>query len=55
MPPMSRFYVVGGRLRSSIFRKLEEWQSCEQALVIELDPECNRSTTHVEYISPSAV
>ena len=29
---------VRGRLRSTIFRKLEERQSCEQALLIELDP-----------------
>lgn len=55
MPPMSSFYVVGGRVRSSIFRKLEEWQSCEQALVIELDPGSNRSKVNVEYLSPVAV
>lgn len=55
MPPMNSFYVVGGRLRSSIFRKLEEWQSCELASVIELDPASNRSKVCVEYVSPPAV
>lgn len=49
---MNSFYVSGGRLRSTIFRKLEEWQSCEQALLIELDPQKNRSRVLVEYSSP---
>jgi len=52
---MNRFYVVGGRLRSTVFRKLEEWQSCEQALLIELDPAKNQSRTCVEYVSPPDV
>jgi hypothetical protein len=52
---MIRLYVSGGRLRSTIFRKLEEWQSCEQALVIELDPEKNLSRRCVEYVSPPEV
>lgn len=52
---MNSFYVVGGRLRSSVFRKLEEWQSCEQALLIELDPATNKSLTRVEYVSPPDV
>lgn len=55
MPPMNRFYVVGGRLRGTLFRKLEEWQACEQALLIELDPAANRSKSRVEYISPPEV
>src|SRR6201997_4704373 len=50
--PMNSFYVAGGRPRSSVFRKLQEWQSCEQAVVIELDPVENRSRSCVEYISP---
>ncbi len=49
---MNSFYVVGGRLRSSLFRKLEEWQSCEQALLIELDPTTNKSRVNIEYVSP---
>lgn len=52
---MNSFYVVGGRLRSSVFRKLEEWQSCDQALVIELDPAKNESRPCVEYVSPPEV
>jgi hypothetical protein len=52
---MSNIYVVGGRLRSTIFRKLEEWQSCEQGLVIELDPKANTSRVCAEYVSPPEV
>lgn len=49
---MERFYIVGGRLRSTVFRKLEEWQACEQALLIELDPSTCQSTPRIEYVSP---
>jgi len=52
---MNSFYVAGGRLRSTVFRKLEEWQSSEQALLIELDPVKNQSQARVEYVSPPAV
>ena len=52
---MNPFYVMGGRLRSTIFRRLEEWQSCEQALLIELDPATNHSQKRVEYVSPPEV
>lgn len=52
---MNSFYVVGGRLRDTVFRKLEEWQSCDQALVIELDPSRNESRPCVEYTSPPEV
>ena len=52
---MNSFYVAGGRLRSTVFRKLEEWQSCEQALLIELDPAKNLSRNCIEYISPADV
>jgi hypothetical protein len=55
MPPRDSFYVVGGRLRSTLFRKLEEWQACEQALLIELDPASNQSRTKIEYVSPPEV
>jgi hypothetical protein len=48
----NNLYVVGGRLRSTVFRKLEEWQSCEQALLIELNPAKNQSRICVEYVSP---
>lgn len=49
---MNSFYVTGGRLRRTVFRKLEEWQSCEQAIIIELDPAKNESRVCVEYMSP---
>ncbi|HUO14453.1 MAG TPA: hypothetical protein VMX38_05650 [Verrucomicrobiae bacterium] len=49
---MSKIYLTGGRLRSTIFRKLEEWQSTDQACIIEIDPEKNQSRTCVEYTSP---
>ena len=52
---MNSFYVVGGRLRSTLFRKLEEWQSCEQALLIEFDPVSDQSVPRIEYVSPSEV
>ena len=57
MPPPKKnsFYVVGGRLRSTLFRKLEEWQACEQALLIELDPASNQSQARIEYVSPPEV
>ena len=52
---MNSFYVSGGRLRSTVFRKLEEWQSCDQAALIELDPGKNQSRPCVEYVSPPEV
>jgi hypothetical protein len=52
---MNKFYVSGGRLRSTVFRKLEEWQSCDQALLIELDTEKNQSRSCVKYVSPPDV
>ena len=52
---MNSFYVVGGRQRRPVFRKLEEWQSCDQAVLIELDPAKNQSRKCVEYVSPPEV
>jgi len=49
---MSKIYLTGGRERSTIFRQLEEWQSTDQACIIELDTEKNQSRACVEYISP---
>lgn len=48
-------YVVGGKLRSRVLRELEEWQSCKQALIVQLDPERKTARTMVEYVSPSSV
>jgi len=52
---MNSFYVSGGRQRTTVFRKLQEWQSYDQAVVIELDPAKNYSRTCVEYVSPPEV
>jgi hypothetical protein len=52
---MSGLYVSGGRQRNTMFRKLEEWQAYEQALLIELDPATNQSRARVEYVSPPEV
>ncbi len=49
---MSSLYISGGRQRGTIFRQLEEWQSYEQALLIELDTATNRSRARIEYVSP---
>ncbi len=51
---MSRLYISGGRQRATIFHKLEEWQSYEQALLIELDTATGHSRARVEYVTPPA-
>jgi hypothetical protein len=53
--PMNKLYISGGRQRNTFFRKLEEWQSSEQALLIELDTASNKSKVCVEYVSPPEV
>jgi hypothetical protein len=45
-------YIVGGHVRQNLFRKLEEWHSCDQAVIVRLDPQTGRSTKCVEYSSP---
>ncbi len=52
---MSRIYVTGGELRQSVFRKLEEWQSSQKAVILEFDPETKKSRVCVEYVSPPEV
>jgi hypothetical protein len=52
---MSEIYVIGGELRQSMFRKLEEWQSSQKAVIIQLNPEGKTSRPCVEYVSPAAV
>jgi len=52
---MKDIYVVGGQLRKTVFRRLEEWQSCKRGLVIQLNPETRKSHTCVEYVSPPEV
>ncbi len=50
---MTSLYITGGRQRGTIFRKLEEWQSYEQALLIELETATNQSCARIEYVSPA--
>ena len=50
---MTKLYVSGGRLRSTIFKKLEEWQSCDRACLVEIDTAKSESLRHVEYVSPA--
>src|SRR5579872_2799864 len=45
-------YVVGGHVRQNLFRKVEEWQSCDKALIVRLDPSTDKSTICVDYSSP---
>lgn len=53
--PAASFYISGGRQRGSLFRRLEEWQSSEEALLVELDPAKNESSIRLAYVSPSEV
>jgi hypothetical protein len=50
--PMSKFYICGGQFRSSVFQKLEEWESCKRAMLVEIDPVSKTSQKAVEYESP---
>jgi hypothetical protein len=52
---MNKLYISGGHQRETLFRRLEEWQSSQRALVIELDLTAKRSSTRVDYISPRDV
>ena len=50
--PMNKFYVGGGQFRSSVFQKLEEWESCKRAMLVEIDPVSKTSRNCVAYESP---
>src|SRR5256885_1330860 len=52
---MREIYVVGGELRQSVFRKLEEWQSCKKGVIVEIDTKNKTSRRRVEYVSPPEV
>ncbi|HEY6339540.1 MAG TPA: hypothetical protein VIW68_13690 [Candidatus Sulfotelmatobacter sp.] len=52
---MSDIYVVGGHVRQSLFRRLEEWQSCDQARILQFDLAKKESKTCLDYVSPSEV
>jgi len=49
---MNKVFVGGGQFRSSVFQKLEEWESCKRAMLIEIDPVTKHSRNCVEYDSP---
>ncbi len=49
---MNKICVGGGEFRSSVFRKLQEWESCKQAMFVELDPTRKTSRNCVSYVSP---
>jgi hypothetical protein len=49
---MDKVFVGGGQFRSSVFQKLEEWESCKRALLVEIDPVSKHSRSCVEYDSP---
>lgn len=49
---MDKIYIGGGQFRSSIFQKLEEWESCKRAMMVELDPATKQSRKRIEYESP---
>ena len=50
---MSELYVVGGALRSTLFKQLAEWNSCKKALIVKVNPSANTSEVLVEYDSPA--
>ena len=55
MLAQNELYVVGGQARSTIFRKLDEWHSCQKAVVIQISPESGKVSNRVEYVSPPDV
>ena len=50
---MSGLYVVGGALRTSVFKQLAEWNSCKDALIVKVDPLAKTGRLLVEYHSPA--
>jgi hypothetical protein len=52
---MSDIYVIGGELRRSMFRKLEEWQSSRKGVIVQVNAEQKTSQPRVEYVSPPQV
>jgi hypothetical protein len=49
---MNKIFVGGGQFRSSVFQKLEEWESCKRAMLVEIDPLSKTSRNCVEHESP---
>ncbi len=49
---MGKIFVGGGQFRSSVFQKLEEWESCKRGIMVEIDPVTKMSQNFVDYESP---
>ncbi len=49
---MNKIYISGGHLRRTVFKKLEEWQSVDQACVIEVDLNHDQARPCLQYVSP---
>lgn len=54
-PSMNKLLLTGGEMRRSMFFKLEEWQSSQKAVILEMDLKNKVSRPCVEYISPPEV
>ncbi len=50
---MSHLYVLGGKQRKLVFKKEEEWNLYESALILKVDTESGNVETCVEYRTPS--
>jgi len=50
-----KFYICGGKLRRTVFQKLEEWESVKLALLVEVDPQTGTGRSCIEYESPKEV
>ena len=49
---MNKIFVGGGKFRRTVFRRLKEWESCQRAMLVEVDPITRSSRNCVEYESP---
>ena len=52
---MTDIYVIGGEIRQTMFRKLAEWQSSQEGVIVQLNLENKTSHPCVNYISPPEV
>jgi len=50
---MTELYVVGGSSRTSLFKPIQEWNSCKKALIVKVCPGAKSSEVLVEYDSPA--
>jgi hypothetical protein len=52
---MNKIWVGGGQFRRSVFQKLEEWEFCKRAMLVEIDLTTRASRSCLEYESPKEV